>query len=88
VRTSKKLLLALILGMLSLGCGILALFSAFDFFLLGIPLFWLAALGAGIVGWREANQSAGQLRGYNLAKWGIGVPVVGACLGFLLMPFT
>jgi hypothetical protein len=88
VRTSKKPLVAFVLGMLSLGCGILALFSSFDLFLLGIPLFWLAALGVGIVVWREAGGNVGHLRGQTLAKWGIGAPVGGACLGFLLMPFT
>ena len=86
VRTSPKAAAALLFGLLSLGCGLLVLLGAPDFLLLGVPLFFGLAIPTGVLGGREVKRSHGQLRGKALAGWGIGLPVGGVCLGFLLLP--
>jgi hypothetical protein len=84
-QTSAKARAAFVLGLLSLGSGFLALVSETDFFLLGLFGCPLAIL-LGVRGWREVGRSSGRLTGKALAGWGIGLPVGGFCLGFLLLP--
>jgi hypothetical protein len=79
---------AFVAGFLSLACGFVALAIDLDLLLLGIPLGFLVALALGISGRRAIQRSEGALTGAKLAAWGIALPLGGACLGFLLLPFT
>lgn len=85
---NSKTVAAFLLGLLALACGLLVLFGAPDFLLLGVPLFWGLAVPVGLLGRREVRQSQGRLKGKALAAWGMGLPAAGACLGFLLLPFV
>ncbi len=86
VQTSHKAIAAFTLGLLALGSGFLALVSSSDFFLLGVPVFAVLAIVFGIMGRREVKRAPGRLQGKALAGWGMGIPVGGCCLGFLLLP--
>jgi hypothetical protein len=84
-RTSRKATAAFVLGLVSLGAGLLAIVSRTDLFLLGLlggPL----AIVFGVLGLREARRSSGLLTGQALAKWGIGLPIGGLCLGLVFLP--
>jgi hypothetical protein len=83
---SKGAVAAFLSGILSLSSGFLAQVTDDDFFLIGIPVFFLLALILGIKGRRAIARNPGQLRGKALAGWGMGLPVGGICLGFLLLP--
>jgi hypothetical protein len=87
-RTSGKAVAAFLAGISSVACGVFALASASDLFLVGIPLFMLLALVLGWRAWIEVGRSAGALSGKALAGWGTAIPVVGVGLGFLLLPAT
>ena len=88
VRTSGKAVSTLFAGLLSVACGILAVASRYDFFLVGVVVFWLLAFVLGVWSWIEIKRSSGGLRGKGLAGWGMGAPVAGFALGFFLMPVT
>ncbi len=87
-RTSVKAVGALLAGVVSVGCGLLALASASDLFLVGIPFFMLLALVLGWRAWVEVARSGGAVSGKALAGWGMAIPFVGVGLGFLLLPAT
>ena len=73
---------------MSLACGVLALFGSEDRLLAGVPLFWLLALILGIGALADIKRAAGGLGGSGLAGGGMGVPVAGFAIGFLLLPAT
>jgi hypothetical protein len=79
---------ALVAGILALVSGILAVFSRSDLFLVGVVLFGCLAFVFGIVGRIAIMRAGGTLRGKGLAAWGMGTPIAGFVLGFLLLPFT
>jgi hypothetical protein len=87
-RTSGQAAAALLAGLLSVACGVLALASESDLFLLGVVLCWLLALVLGVWSWVAIGRASGRLRGKTLAGWGMGAPLVGFGLGFLLLPAT
>jgi hypothetical protein len=88
VPTSGKAMVAFAAGLLSVLCGIIALVGSSDLFLAGVPLFWLLALVLGVWGLAGIRRAAGGLGGSGLACGGIGLPVAGFTLGFLLLPAT
>ena len=75
-------------GLLAVACGFLAVLSRSDLFLVGVAVCWLLAIVLGVRGWRAIRRAAGGLRGKTLAGWGMGVPLLGAGLGFILLPAT
>jgi hypothetical protein len=87
-QTSPKAALAFAFGLLSLGSGLMALLARSDLFRLGVPVGLVLALTFGILGLREVRGSSGRFTGRALAGWGIGLPVGGMSLGFLLLPAT
>ena len=87
-RTSLQAIASLLMGLLSIACGFLALASQSDLFLLGVVLFWLLAILFGLRSWVAVRRSSGGLRGKGLAGWGMGAPLIGFGLGFLLLPVT
>jgi hypothetical protein len=87
-RISGKAVAALLLGLASLGSGFLALVTAFDLFLLGVVAGCMLAILFAALARRDMRHSQGVLQGKALAGWGVGLPVGGVCLGFLLLPVT
>src|SRR5260370_37616995 len=86
LQTSSKAVAAFALGLSALGSGFLALVSGSDLFLLGIPAFTVLAIVFGIFGRREVNRAPDRWQGKGLAGWGMGIPMGGLGLGFLLLP--
>lgn len=87
-RTSGKTLAALAAGLLSLACGLFALGSGSDLFLVAVVILGDLAFLLGIRGRIEIGRSEGRLRGKALAGWAMGIPTGGFALGFLLLPAT
>lgn len=87
-RTSTTAVLALIAGVASLCCGILVLASKSDSYLIGIVLSGALALVLGVYSRIKIWRSNGRLRGKGFATWGMGMPLGGFALGFLLLPGT
>src|SRR5690242_8520247 len=79
---------AFLSGILAVVCGILVLGTQSDGFLLGIVGFSLLALVLGTWGLIRIRWARGALRGKAFAGWGMGIPVCGFGLGFLLLPAT
>src|SRR5687768_4824835 len=77
---------ACLAGLLSVACGLLALASRSDLFLVGVVLFSVLALVLGAWRWLEIKRASGGLRGQAFVAWGIGIPAGGLALGFLLLP--
>jgi uncharacterized membrane protein HdeD (DUF308 family) len=88
IRTSRAAATALVMGVLSLACGLLAVVTRFDEFLIGVVAFGVLTFVQGIRGWRAVKRSPASLRGKGLAMWGMAIPVGGFALGFLLLPAT
>jgi hypothetical protein len=88
VRTSSAAASSLLCALASIACGILVILTQFDFLLFGIAGFGVLAIGLGIRGIRQVRRNPGQLTGAALAKWGIGLPLAGLVLGFVLLPAT
>jgi hypothetical protein len=87
-RTSRLAVTAFCSGLGALVCGFLALVSDADFFLLGLATGFFLAVACAMAGLWAIRRSDGILAGKGLAKWGIGLPVGGLVLGFLLLPAT
>jgi hypothetical protein len=88
MRTSRTVAAAFLSALLSLACGVLAVVSESDGFLVGVALFAVLALVLGVLGWVRVGRAPDRLRGKALAGWGIGLPTGGVALGFLLLPAT
>jgi hypothetical protein len=88
IRTSGAAAAALLMGVLSLACGLLAVATRFDLFLIGVVVFGILTFVLGIRGWRAVNRAPAALRGKALAVWGMLIPAGGFALGFLLLPAT
>jgi hypothetical protein len=85
-RTSWVCVFTFIAGLLTVGCAVLALGSASDLFLIGVVAFTVLTVVLGIYSWQKISSAAGRLRGKRLSGWGMGMPVCGFGLGFLLLP--
>ncbi len=85
-RTSGKAMAAFYAGLLSAACGLLALASRSDLFLLGVVLSAALAFALGVRSWVEIHRAAGALEGKSLAGWGMGIPAGGFALAFLVLP--
>ncbi len=88
IRTSLAAAAALLTGMASLACGLLALVTQFDQFLIGVVVFGVLTFVLGIYGWVAVKRSPAAIRGRALAGWGMVIPTGGFALGFLLLPAT
>ncbi|HBI46555.1 MAG TPA: hypothetical protein DDY78_27430 [Planctomycetales bacterium] len=88
IRTSWAAATALVTGVLSLACGVLAVVTRFDLFLIGVVVFGILTFALGIRGWMAVKRSPAVLRGKALAVWGMLIPVGGFALGFGLLPVT
>jgi uncharacterized membrane protein HdeD (DUF308 family) len=88
VRTSRAATAAFVMGVLSLLCGVLAVATRFDLFLIGVVVFGILTFVLGIRGWMAVKRSPAALHGKALAVWGMLIPVGGFALGFLLLPVT
>jgi lysylphosphatidylglycerol synthetase-like protein (DUF2156 family) len=87
-RTSGKAVLTLVFGLSSLVCGFLALVAENDLLLVAVVLFAIAAVVLGVLSRLEIKRASGSLRGKALVGWGIGTPVGGFGLAFLILPMT
>ncbi len=87
-RVSLAAVLALVAGILAVVCGIMALASNSDWYLAGIGLWLLLSIVFGVYSWVRINRSEGRLQGKGVAFLGMGLPVGGFALGFLLLPQT
>jgi len=76
------------LAFASVASGILTVLSEFDSFLLGVVAFGVMAIGFGIYGIRQVCRNPSEFRGAALAAWGIGLPLAGLFLGFVVLPAT
>ncbi len=88
IRTSRAAAAALVTGVASLACGLLALVTQFDQFLLGVVVLGVLTFVLGIGGWIAVKRSPAALRGKALAGWGMATSVGGFVLGFALLPAT
>jgi len=88
IRTSRMAAAALFMGVLSLACGVLAVATRFDLFLIGVVVFGILTFVLGIRGWIAVKRSPATLRGKALAVWGMLIPIGGFALGFGLLPVT
>jgi hypothetical protein len=86
IRTSRTVVAAFLSGLLAFACGVLAVASESDVFLLGVVLFAVLAVVLGIFGWVRVWRAPDRLRGKALAGWCVGLPVGAVALGFLLLP--
>jgi hypothetical protein len=87
-RVSLAAVLALIAGIFAVVFGIMALASNSDWYLAGIALSLLISFVSGIYGCVTISGSEGRLQGKGVALLGMGLPVGGFVLGFLLLPQT
>jgi uncharacterized membrane protein HdeD (DUF308 family) len=88
IRTSSAAATAFLMGALSLICGIFAVVTRFDLFLIGVVVFGILTFVLGIRGWIAVRRSPAALRGKALAFWGMLIPIGGFALGFMLLPVT
>jgi uncharacterized membrane protein HdeD (DUF308 family) len=88
IRTSSAAAAAFIMGVLSLLCGVLAVATRFDQFLIGVVVFGILTFVLGIRGWMAVKRSPAALRGKALAFWGMLILIGGFALGFMLLPVT
>jgi hypothetical protein len=86
--TSRKAMVAFLLGVTAIACGFLAIAGQSDLLLLGVAGCGISALSLGIVALQDVRRNPGALRGAPLAAWGIGLPVAGIGIGFILLPAT
>lgn len=80
--------MASLLGVTTFACGFLAIAGRSDLLLLGVASCGVFALVLGIVALRDVRRNPAALGGAPLAAWGIGLPVAGIGLGFILLPMT
>jgi len=85
-RTSFMSVLTVLAGLSSLVCGFLSLMSDSDSFLLRVVLFFALSMLCGLLSWVGINRAGGRLHGKGFAACGMGMPLGGFALGFLLLP--
>jgi hypothetical protein len=73
-------------GLACLVSGVMALVLTSDLLLLGVAVSFLAALVLGVLALRKAKGHPDRSRVRKLAGWGIGLPIGGLGLAFLLLP--
>ncbi len=86
-RTSGKAVSTLVLGVSSLVCGYLGLVVENDWFLVAVVVFAALAVVLGVLSRIDIKRASGGLRGKGLVTWGIGTPLCGFGLAFLILPF-